>query len=69
MYGVVEIGTRKVYAKSKKKTALSDLDIIMRRMKTAYPDRKFRIEEVKETVRCVGEIDSKVVFIPNKGSI
>lgn len=66
MLGIVEIKTGKVFATAKK----FDLKFqrLLQRIEQAYPDRKFRIDEVSDLVICTGDVPKTVYFERNVGS-
>lgn len=65
MYGILEVGTGKVYAKSKKSGL--DFQKLLQQIEMAYPEKKFTIGEVDNKVICVGDVPKTLQF-ERKGS-
>lgn len=68
MYGILEVGTGKVFAKSKKNGI--DFGKLFQSLVVAYPNKQFKIEKVSNEVICVGDVPKKVTFEKKKkGSV
>jgi len=64
MFGIIEVGTGKVFATSQKNGI--DFSKLLDKMSVAYPSKSFRIEVVNDNTICVGDLPKKFVFEKKK---
>lgn len=64
MLGIIDSNTGKVFAKSKRHT--SEFQKLLSNIEIAYPSKKFKIVDVDDNAKCVGDLPKTVEKV--KGS-